>query len=781
MRALGIVIAAALMAAASLQAQTVPGTWRWIPSFTNEVESVVETPSTVYYLAGGSLFCIDKEDDSNRVLTPGSGLSDTRITLLRYNPEGGYLAVAYESGVIDMFYDNEEVSTLFGIVDSDAEDKRINDLAFNGNELIAATAFGVVSFDTDRLKVKKYGIYADPVDALTIEGGKLIVSIGDKLYRAPSTDPAASVSDMRSLGSWRKTLELQSLGDGYLLGRHEDKSAIYYLNSGGWVEGVKDHAGTSSGQFSAGQNGEVYFTAADKLFVAEKGGNTRTLATLPYYSTGNIYATLTGSGSVWMLSADGISNYVGGGDSGWSVAMQPYRPDAMSVVEAGYIIEGSSPERVYFTNLGHTYYRLSGQGNTSLRQATTLLSGNSLKDVTADDVFKAPTRLAEDPADPSVYYLGTAGKGLIKIKDGKTVGKYDESNSPMDSRWGAAVYEVSFDREGNMWVGAKGLTDDRSIMVLPAAKVALDPAAISKSDWYLPPMDYDFSSDIRIFHCRHSDMVFIFDIGGDNILAAYDNGGTPSVFTDDRYYLWKSFTDQDGRSFSPQRVSAICEDSNGHLWIGCSGGVIEITDPKRAVDPSMSVRRLKVEHTDGTGLADYLCESDNVFDISIDGAGRKWVATKESGVYVVAADGSGIVDNFTSSNSPLPSDRVNAVYCSPLTNSVYLATPSGVMEYGNTVGHPAEQMESLKIYPNPVTPEFSGYVTVEGLSEGALVKISDVSGTVVWQKRSEGGMVRWPAEDHAGRRVSTGVYYILASPASGASGKAVTGKVLVVN
>ncbi len=123
------------------------------------------------------------------------------------------------------------------------------------------------------------------------------------------------------------------------------------------------------------------------------------------------------------------------------------------------------------------------------------------------------------------------------------------------------------------------------------------------------------------------------------------------------------------------------------------------------------------------------------------------------------------------------------MWANELSNTVYVATPYGVMEHGGSSAPPADDYSSIRVYPNPVTPEFTGAVTIEGLVEGSVVKIADASGAVVWQGRAEGGMALWPAENSAGRRVASGVYYVLPSPSaqSWSSAAPVAAKILVIN
>ncbi len=84
-------------------------------------------------------------------------------------------------------------------------------------------------------------------------------------------------------------------------------------------------------------------------------------------------------------------------------------------------------------------------------------------------------------------------------------------------------------------------------------------------------------------------------------------------------------------------------------------------------------------------------------------------------------------------------------------------------------------------YPNPVRPDYTGWITVTGLMDNSLVKIADAAGNVFFQGRSEGGMVSWDGCDSAGRRVKSGVYYVFASRSSDGSSKGAVAKILVIN
>ena len=117
--------------------------------------------------------------------------------------------------------------------------------------------------------------------------------------------------------------------------------------------------------------------------------------------------------------------------------------------------------------------------------------------------------------------------------------------------------------------------------------------------------------------------------------------------------------------------------------------------------------------------------------------------------------------------------------CNPNSNSVYVTTPAGLYEYFSDSSPAEPTYDNVFAYPNPVRPEYGGSVTIKGLMDNSLVKITDASGNVLAQLKSTGGMVTWDCCDQYGNAVKSGVYLVLCSQASG-SGKAAVTKIAVI-
>ena len=58
-------------------------------------------------------------------------------------------------------------------------------------------------------------------------------------------------------------------------------------------------------------------------------------------------------------------------------------------------------------------------------------------------------------------------------------------------------------------------------------------------------------------------------------------------------------------------------------------------------------------------------------------------------------------------------------------------------------------------------PTYFGNVTIDGLTAKANVKITDITGNLVFETTSEGGSVQWDTTAFGKYRVASGVYLVL--------------------
>jgi flagellar hook assembly protein FlgD len=78
--------------------------------------------------------------------------------------------------------------------------------------------------------------------------------------------------------------------------------------------------------------------------------------------------------------------------------------------------------------------------------------------------------------------------------------------------------------------------------------------------------------------------------------------------------------------------------------------------------------------------------------------------------------------------------------------------------------------DNVWAYPNPVTPDYTGLITIKGLSYNADVKIVTSNGALVNEGRSNGGSYTWDGCDRKGSRVASGIYMVITATNDGSKG-----------
>jgi flagellar hook assembly protein FlgD len=78
--------------------------------------------------------------------------------------------------------------------------------------------------------------------------------------------------------------------------------------------------------------------------------------------------------------------------------------------------------------------------------------------------------------------------------------------------------------------------------------------------------------------------------------------------------------------------------------------------------------------------------------------------------------------------------------------------------------------DNVYAYPNPVKPDYTGLITVVGLSYNADVKIVTAHGVLVREGKSNGGTFTWDGCDTNGHKVASGVYMVQTATDEGEKG-----------
>lgn len=799
-----IVLLATLLSMLCLSAQQFSGQWTVYPLVGKSYEKVVDTPHKVYFLTESSLYSYDKDSDEVYFYSTANKLNSNDIRSIYYNRDGRYLIIVYADNNIDMLYDDGRLVALPDIKDANmTEDKTINDVAFGHGKIVVCTEFGLVIFDDKKHEVVESGIYRQPVKAAAVCGDKLIIYVPYTMYWSDINDRHNSLDRFKEFGG--------TFTD-YMVDMGPDRLAWRDCNTNNMILSVLDYekserSGTDTNvsvteDFVKLDDG-FWFVSGSEVLVYDNNGEKKDSFTIPADLKTARFDFYDSKQSVWIGGPRGSANIDMSGSepvilSDW------YRPESTTCKNIDSFYLSPDGNRIYLSNLGPSVVKKYLPGvpdGVDIPQQTDMIENGKVSDVSilnasaktsgaknAQNKFNSTamyggvTRMAEDPQNSDTYYIGNGQEGVYVVKNREEIWKFDEDNAPFLSYWNTRVFDVNFDPQGNLWVAvARASTSDLDpYVMLPAKKLRQNFENIKIDDWqYVSISDFSRGTkDYASFFAKKSNNAFFRN--ADKRFYVRDTKGTYDNLRDDRTYRFSSVIDQDGNSKDLDYIYCFEEDKSGRVWVGTAQSLFYFNPG--TIDENTTVIRPKVPRNDGTNYADYLLDSEQVTSIATDPSDRKWIATDMSGVYLVNENGTKIIRHFDTSNSPLPSNRVTAVICDPNSNTVYFGTQYGLISYRGDSSPAGEDFSEIYAYPNPVRPDFTGWVTISGLMDNSLVKIADSAGNVVYQTVSEGGMATWNVCNQSGERVRTGVYYVYASVGgdSMTANSAVT-KIMVVN
>ena len=323
--------------------------------------------------------------------------------------------------------------------------------------------------------------------------------------------------------------------------------------------------------------------------------------------------------------------------------------------------------------------------------------------------------------------------------------------------------DIQYDSKGNLWMFNGYSTNPLIVYTKEKTWTSfnLGSSAVNK-----------FTNDIAIDQNDNKWMT----IDGVGIIA-YNDNATISDKSDDKI---KILNDGVASGALPSTsVNAIAFDLSNNLWIGTDNGFAILYNTSSVFDAAAgdyNAQRIKLEFE---GNVEYLLGNTNITDIEIDGANRKWLATANTGIFLLSSDGLEIIQHFTEENSPLISDNIIDLEMNQKTGEIFIITDKGLVSYRSDASEGADDYSQVTVFPNPARPDFNGLITIQGIKADSDIKITDASGNLVFKTTSNGGTATWNGKTVDGERVKSGVYLIWTAVNEGKGRK--VGKVVVIN
>jgi len=713
----------------------------WTAYFSyNRITALAEADTQIYAAAQNSVFSYDLQTNETRLFSTVQGLAGEAISAIHYSDATGILFVGYASGLIDVVQPDATVTTLVAIRDKPAilpSEKSINSFDEQDNTLYIATGFGISLFDLSRLEfddsyfignngarlnIKQTAIFGDYIYAASPDGG---------LRRALVAD-----DNLIDFQNW-ETLDptgwegIQTFADA-LWGVKSDQSLQRFDGNSFTLAANLAQLPVS---FSASEDALTISLGSQVLIYDLTGNLTTTINTIAEYpDTYNI--ALTSQGQIYLgTEANGL---LISSTSNTTAALQvlpdgPLRNDPFSIEAApgqlwvayGDYSDTYNPFPLKQRGLSH-FVVDSGWYNLPFDD---LLETNSITNITYNS------------EDQTQVFMSSFNAGLLEIVEEVPLQLYDETNSglsdipfaPSDVR----INGAAFDRNGVLW-----LTNSLVENAL-ARKTGNQIEGISIAS-ILP--DFDAVNG-------YSELV-VGRLG--NIYFGSSNRGLIGYDPDANSFR---LLNAERSNLPSDNVQSLAVDNNGALWIGTSLGLRRLFNPAQMFENAeIQTQPIIIEES---GSAVELLNDQVIRAIAVDGNNNKWVGTVSSGVFYFSANGQETLQQFNTTNSPLPSNNIQDISIDEESGEVFFATPLGLVSFLGTAVAPQETLENARVFPNPVRPTFTGSVTIDGLTENANVKITDLNGNLVYEEVSEGGSIQWDTTAFGRYRVASGVYFIM--------------------
>lgn len=740
------------------------GTWTPHLAYHNATQSIA-VGNKVYALFGENFLSYNGTDTEVRRYAKSDGMAGKAVMQIGYSATAGRVVLAYTNGMVDVFDpETETFIALNYLANNLSTTGAPTALDVSGDYATLTTANGVVVFNVKRLELRGYYPRAVAALAGAVNEGVLYVATAINIVAGKLTDNLNDNTRWTTVATLSATRLVPFGGRLYVLTK--DNGLWQLSGASGTIQSTLQQISTTS-YTKATVNGTTATLCSPSEVAVYSSTATTKPATIFAWNNGWNDVARTADGTLYAAEA--------------SKGLVGYATSGTTLKPSGAVIGGYGPIRDlggYLSFVGNRLLVAGGpfEAYFSMRSPGTAMYLENNKWTYFDEVYSiypSFTSIVQDPLDATHHYVTSGEQGFFEYRNGKFVVRLaDHGGMFVKKEERIRMNAAKYDASGNLWV-LNMLADTTICILQPNGKW---------TKLFVPNL-----SNYRYLHST------LFDTKGRLWLASrvwngtatggvhcIDFGGTINDRNDDKTLFRATMTNTDGTAVDLQSgVYSMAQDFSGQIWLGGVDGVYVIDNPDAFMNEGFQVVQPKVARNDGTNLADYLLSGATVTAIAVDGANRKWFGTNTGGVYLTNATGTEILKHFTIDNSPLLSNNIYSIAPNLETGEVFFGTEAGIISYQSDATRAYETLEksNIKIFPNPVAPQQS-QVAITGLTDQAAVKIMTTSGFSVASGISSGGSFMWNLRGPSGKRVASGVYYVLMATTDGST--SVVGKVVVI-
>lgn len=727
------------------------GTWSAYPSYNATTAVEKDKNGVIWVASNGGIYCIENHEVTH-TYSVIDGLYSSSVKTITYDSENHGLWLGYIDGMLDYFDINTESFTTFSDISRTTRytSKSINQFNWIDGNLYISTDFGLVVWDAKNHFVitsfVNFGSLGNAIrtNALVQKGDSLVVLTENGVaYGNYKTDDLILPTSWKALTNNELLLTTEPLTG-------TEFEGIFYLSSS--TQNIR--IVNSKSIIQSGMNGGV------RRYIVEDA-QLRAITDRSIYSISNsvpslVYSlpnTLNRNTAFIYTNRENQAYYLGNSSLGLLSFEQNTLNDTIFPVGPflnffsemkmdGEILvsaSSSSPGKVASTVRESGFYLFDGEIWKSYNLSTDPIMRSS----SGESFYKSAV-------GSNYYAFGSWGRGIAffdKTLDSLIV--YNSRNSPLPGVNASAptfivITGLQFDKSQTLWA----TTLSNLIRFIPESgtwDVFSKTALINLSDEY----NGLFIDSFQQF--------WIPLYGSRGLLVMKFDDENPDASTGTR------LTSSTEQGFLPSdEITAVAQDKRGEIWVGTTRGLVRFLFPDRIIEGNSNDRRAEYLRN-VTNDTIYFRDID-VTSIAVDAANQKWIGTSANGLWQISENGDRILHQFTTSNSPLPSNLIRSVTINDRNGMVYIATSLGLLSYIDVTTRSYENKETLKVYPNPFVYEKTTHerVIIEGLTQETMIRVINPSGFIIDEFSAKGGRVQWKPQNKQGEQLSSGVYFIVA-------------------
>jgi len=709
----------------------------------NNVVATHYSNGKIYAAAENSIFIYDETNQEYTTKSTIDGLSSELISTIYYSETYQKTIIAYKNGLLEIIDDDSAIPilTVVDIVNKTnipPNNKAVNHILEDNGSLYLSCDYGISVYNIANLvfedtyyigsggaqiKINATAIFNGEIFAATQNNGILKADLSN-----PFLIDFANWTTVQG-GNWTGTTKFNN--NLYMIAYNQ----LFKYNGSYFVGEITYSSGAKSIQVS---NNKLSIALSTEVFTYDPNLNETQhqsyTATYDNFTINTAFATNQGlylaTNKYGLLLSE--TN-----DSSNLIEIHPEGPLENHIFDIDALAG-----QFWVTYGNHTVYYDPYPLKTA---GLSHFINNTWLNIPNDELFNSRDLIKPNinPNNPNQVFVTSFKDGMLELVDDTAVNLFNTSNSPLQDiisipleiRAGASI----FDKDGLLWLSS-GRTETGLYSYDPNSNVWQDFSVVNiipngtNADYSKIVID---KNNVKWLGTPYHGVIG-YDTQNNlirNITDGIDNGNLPNI-----------------------DVRALAIDHDNSLWVGTPTGLVVLYNTASFFTDDNPTARPIVILDDG--IPKLLLDQQWISDIEVDGSNNKWFATQDAGVFYTSANGKDIIYHFTTDNSPLPTNAVDRIAIDDSTGEVFFATDKGLVSFKGVATQAATNLDNVYVYPNPVRPNYTGLVTIKNLIADANVKITDITGNLVYEAVSEGGTLQWDLTAFGSHRVTSGVYLI---------------------